>query len=235
MSYHIGAKDGEVAETVLLPGDPLRAQFIAENFLEDIYCYSKVRGMYGFSGVYQGKKVSVQGAGMGLPSTSIYVNELINFYRVKTIVRVGTCGSIHTDIGLGEKIIALGASTDSSVNRVKFNGQDFAPTADFDLLQKVNAVAGKIGMDILIGGIYSTDSFYLGNNDRWKVWSEHGVLGVEMESTALYTLAVAAKVRALSILMVSDNIITGKTASGEEREKGIREISKLALETIITE
>ena len=230
MSFHIGAKKGEIAETVLLPGDPLRAKFIADNFLEDVVCYSEVRNMFGFTGTYQGKRISIQGAGMGIPSTAIYVNELIDEYGAKTLIRIGTCGSLKKEIGLGEILLAISANTDSSINKIKFGGMDFAPTADFELLEKAHHKARELSIETRVAPIFSSDSFYDDNPDRYKIWADHGVLGVEMESTVLYTLAARKNVRALTILTVSDNLVTGEEASSQDREKKISDMAKIALE-----
>ena len=230
MSFHIGAKKGEIAEIMLLPGDPLRAKFIADNFLSEVTCYNSVRNMLGFTGIYQGKRISIQGAGMGIPSTAIYAHELINEFGVKTIIRIGTCGSIRADIKLGEVILAMSASTDSSVNRLYFNGMDYAPAANFELLDKANHKAKELSVHTLVGGVFSTDTFYDDTPDRYKIWGEHGVLGVEMESTILYTIAARSNVKALSILTVSDNLVTGEVATSEEREKKIEDMAKIALE-----
>ncbi|MCP4460342.1 MAG: purine-nucleoside phosphorylase [Cytophagales bacterium] len=233
MSFHIGAKKGEIAEIMLLPGDPLRAKFIAERFLEDISCYSTVRNMLGFTGTYNGTRISIQGAGMGIPSTAIYASELINEFGVKTMIRIGTCGSIRADIKLGEVILAMSASTDSSVNKLYFGGMDYAPAASFELLDKANQKANDLSIHTLVGGIFSTDTFYDDMPDRYKIWGDHGVLGVEMESTILYTLAARNNVRALSILTVSDNLVTGEVASAEDREKKIEDMAKIALEVTV--
>ena len=229
MSFHIGAGKGEIAKIMLLPGDPLRAKFIADNFLDDISCYNTVRNMLGFTGTYKGTRISIQGAGMGIPSTAIYANELINEYGVKTMIRIGTCGSIRSNIGIGEVILAMSASTDSSMNRIKFNGMDFAPIPDFGLLDKAYHKAKELSIETLVGGIFSTDSFYDDNPDRYKVWAEHGILGTEMESALLYTLATKKKVKALSILTVSDNLVTGKAMSSDDREKKIEDMARIAL------
>ena len=233
MSFHIGAKEGEIAETVLLPGDPLRAKFIAENFLSDVTCYNQVRNMLGFTGTYKGARISIQGAGMGLPSTAIYTNELINDYKVKTIIRVGTTGSIRSDIKIGQTILVMSACTDSNINRHKFDGMDYAPTADFELLVKAFQKAQEMSIPVKVGGIFSTDIFYNDSPERYKIWSEHGVLGLEMESTALYTIAARRKVKALTVLSVSDNLITGEVTSAEDREKNVEDIARIALETAV--
>lgn len=233
MSVHIGAEEGAIAETVLLPGDPLRAKFIAEHFLSDVHCYTKVRNMFGFTGTYKGVRISVQGAGMGLPSTAIYVNELINEYAVKTIIRVGTTGSLRADLEIGQTVLVMSASTDSNINRLKFDGMDYAPTADFELLVRAKQKAQELAIPVHIGGIFSTDSFYGISPERYKKWSDHGVLGLEMESTALYTIAAGKQVKALTILTVSDNLITGAMTTSEEREQNIEDVARLALESAI--
>lgn len=232
MSFHIGAKKGEIAETVLLPGDPLRAKFIADSFLEDVHCYSNVRSMSGYTGTYQGNRVSIQGGGMGIPSTAIYANELINEYGVKTLIRIGTCGSLKKEIGLGEIILASSANTDSSVNRLTFEGMDFAPTANFELLDKAFYKAKEMSINAIVAPIFSTDTFYGDKKDRYKIWADHGVVGVEMESTILYTLAAKNGLRALTILTVSDNLVTGEVTSSEFREKKIEDMAKIALSII---
>lgn len=233
MSFHIGAKKGEIAETVLLPGDPLRAKFIAENFLEDVVCYNKVRNMFGFTGTYKGNRISIQGAGMGIPSTAIYANELVDEYGVKTLIRIGTCGSLRKDIDLGEIILASSANTDSSMNRIKFGGMDFAPTANFELLDKAYHKARELSIDTRVAPIFSSDSFYDDNTDRYKIWADHGVLGVEMESTVLYTIAAKNGLKALTILTVSDNLVTGEVATSEDREKKIVDMARIALEITV--
>ncbi|MEP1096482.1 MAG: purine-nucleoside phosphorylase [Cyclobacteriaceae bacterium] len=230
MSFHIGAKKGEIAETVLLPGDPLRAKFIADNFLEEVKCYTNVRSMSGYTGLYKGKRVSIQGAGMGIPSTAIYVNELINEYGVKTLIRIGTCGCLKKEMKLGEIILASSANTDSSINRLKFGGMDFAPTANFELLDKAYHRAQELSINTIVAPVFSTDSFYDETPDRYKIWADHGVLGVEMESTILYTLAAKSGAKALTILTVSDNLLTGDVASAEDRENKISDMAKIALE-----
>lgn len=230
MSLHLEAKPGEIANTVLLPGDPLRAKFMAENLLEDVVCYNKVRNMYGFTGSYNGKRVSIQGSGMGMGSVSIYVHELINDYHVKNIMRVGTCGSIKEELSLGQVILATSASGDSNANRIMFEGMDFAPSADFGLLYNAYQTAQKLNIPTVQGGIFSTDVFYDYFPNRWKIWAEHGILAVEMESQILYTLAARFGAKALSILTVSDNIITGESDSSQDREQSYLDMMKIALE-----
>lgn len=233
MSVHIGAKQGEIAETVLLPGDPLRAKFIAENILEDAVCYNNVRGMLGFTGTYKGKRVSVQGTGMGVPSISIYVNELITEYGVKNLIRIGTCGTIQPDVHIREIILAMTASTTSAINNKTFGGATFAPHANFGLLNKANEVATKRGIKVHAGSVLTEDLFYNDEQDHWRLWAKYGVLGLEMETYGLYTLAAKNKVNALSILTVSDNLITHELTSSEEREKTFTNMVELALETVV--
>jgi len=210
VSIHIGGKPGDIASSVLLPGDPLRAKFIAETFLQDAVCFNEVRGMLGFTGTYQGKRVSVMGTGMGVPSHSIYVNELISEYEVKTLVRVGTCGALQRELELGDIVLAMAASTDSHVNRLRFSGMDFAPTASFDLLMKAYQTANARGATVRVGNILTSDTFYHDDPDSWRIWATFGVLVVEMETTGLYTLAAKYGVDALSILTVSDSLASGR-------------------------
>lgn len=230
MSIHIGAKQGAIAETVLLPGDPLRAKFVAENLMEDAVCYNNVRGMLGFTGTYKGKRVSIQGSGMGMGSLAIYVNELISDYGVKNVMRVGTCGAIQRSLQIGQVILAMSASGDSGANRYYFEGLDYAATADFNLLMEAYTVAQKMNINTLQGSIFSTNIFYDPKPDRWDKWIKHNILAVEMESQMLYTLAARLGARGLSILTVSDNIITGEASSSEEREKSYTDMMKIALE-----
>ncbi|MFP4661997.1 MAG: purine-nucleoside phosphorylase [Halanaerobiales bacterium] len=230
MSVHIGAKKGDIAETILLPGDPMRAKFIAETFLDDVTCYNQVRGMYGYTGTYKGKRISTQGTGMGMPSISIYVNELIRDYGVKNLIRVGSCGSFSEDAAIRDVILAKGACTNSKMNQIRFNGKDFAATASFELLLKAYNIAKEKGVEVKVGNILSSDSFYGDDPDAWKKWSEYGVLAVEMESAELFTLAAKYRVEALSILTVSDSIVTGEETSSEEREKTFTDMMEIALE-----
>ena len=233
MSVHIGAEKGSIAETVLMPGDPLRARFIAENYLEEFYCYNEVRGMYGYTGIYKGKKVSVQGSGMGQASLSIYANELICDYNVKNLIRVGSCGSYHKDVKVRELVIAMSASTDSAMNRERFKGNSYAPTANYHLFKTMTDKASEMGVPFHAGNILATDTFYQDDPDHWKLWAEYGVLAVEMESAALYTLAAKHGVRALTVCTVSDNLATQEFTSSEEREKSFTKMMKLALETAV--
>jgi len=230
MSTHIGAPEGAIAETVLLPGDPLRAKFIAENFLENPVCYNEVRGMLGYTGTYKGKKVSVQGSGMGVPSLSIYVNELIQFYGCKQLIRVGSAGSIQDDVNVRDVVLAAGACSDSSMNRLMFNNMDYAPIASFDLLSRAHQAALDLGIKPHVGNILTTDTFYNDRPSPLDVWVKHNVLAIEMESSALYTLAAKFGVKALSVLTISDHIFKQVETSSEEREKTFTDMMKIALE-----
>ncbi|MCT8977464.1 purine-nucleoside phosphorylase [Clostridium sp. CX1] len=232
MSVHINAKENQIAESILLPGDPLRAKFIAENFLEDVICYNEVRGMYGFTGTYKGKRVSVQGTGMGIPSISIYVNELIQSYGVKNLIRVGTCGSFQESVKVRDIVIGSAASTDSNINKIRFNGRDFAPTASFKLLKKAYDIAVEKGFDPKVGNIFSSDTFYHDNPEDWKQWANFGCLAVEMEAAGLYTLAAKYGVDALTILTVSDHIVTGEITTAEERQTTFTKMIEVALDTV---
>lgn len=232
MSVHIGAKEGQIAESILLPGDPLRAKFIAETFLKDVECYNEIRGMYGFTGTYKGKRVSVQGTGMGMPSISIYANELIQFYGVKKLIRVGTCGSYQESVKVRDVILAMAASTDSNINKLRFHGMDFAPTASFKLLKKAYDVSVEKGLNVKVGNILSSDTFYGDEPDSWKLWAKFGVMAVEMEAAALYTLAAKFGVDALGIMTVSDHLVTGELTTPEERQTTFTNMIEVALETI---
>lgn len=233
MSIHIGAQQGQIAETILLPGDPLRAKYIAETFLEGAECYNNVRGMLGFTGTYKGKRVSVQGTGMGVPSISIYVNELMESYGVQNLIRVGTCGAIQEDIKVRDVIIGMAASSDSQTNRLLFNQVDFAPTANFDLLHKAYQAATERNLSVKVGNIFTSDSFYRENLDLYKKLASYQVLAVEMESSALYTLAAKYKRNALSILTVSDHILTGEETSADERQTTFNEMIEVALDAAL--
>lgn len=232
MSIHIGAKKGEIADTILLPGDPLRAKFIAENYFENVVQYNEVRGMYGFTGTYKGKRISVQGTGMGVPSISIYVNELIQEYDVKTLIRVGTCGSMQDDVHIRDVILAQGATTDSQVNRMVFGGIDYAPLAHFELLKNAYEIAREKGLTTHVGNVFTSDSFYRDNGrETNELLARYNVIAVEMETSALYTLAAKFNRRALSILTVSDHVFTGEQTTSEERQTSFQQMMELALET----
>ena len=233
MSVHIAAKNGEIADSVLLPGDPKRAKWIAENFLENAVCYTDIRGMLGFTGTYKGKRISVQGTGMGIPSMSIYITELMKDYGVKTLIRVGSAGSYQEDVKIRDIVVALSTSTDSNINNRRFKGASFAPTVNFDLLSKVLKTAEEKNIKIKAGNILTSDEFYNDDPTYFKKWAEFGVLAVEMETAALYTLASKYKAKALSILTISDSLVSPEITSSEEREKTFNEMIELALETAI--
>lgn len=232
MSIHIEAKEHEIAETVLLPGDPLRAKYIAETFLEGAECYNNVRGMLGFTGTYKGKKVSVQGTGMGVPSISIYINELMQSYGVKQLIRVGTCGAIQKDVKVRDVILAMTASTDSQMNRLTFGGIDYAPTADFELLKNAYDAGSEKGLKLKAGNVFTADMFYNDNADHEK-WARYGILAIEMETAALYTLAAKFGRKALSVLTVSDHILTGEETTAEERQNTFNEMIEVSLEAAL--
>ncbi len=229
MSIHISATPGDIAPFVMLPGDPLRARHVAETYFEDSQCTNEVRGMVGFTGTYQGKPVSIQGTGMGVPSIAIYVTELIREYGVKTLIRVGTCGAFQPDMALGDVILAQAACTDSNINQIRFGGRDFAPCADFGLLQAAWQEARNRGLNVKVGPVLTSDSFYQDVEDPWGIWRRHGVLAIEMESTALYTIAAAHGVRAMSVLTVSDQLCTGERSSAEERQTQFMNMVEIAL------
>ncbi|MGE6488742.1 purine-nucleoside phosphorylase [Paenisporosarcina sp. NPDC076898] len=232
MSVHINAKKGDIADTILLPGDPLRAKYIAETFLEDVVQYNEVRNMFGYTGTYKGKRISVQGTGMGVPSISIYVTELMAEYDVQKLIRVGTCGSIHKDVKVRDVIIAQSASTDSKMNEIIFNGINFAPTADFDLLLKAYNAGKEKGLNLKVGNVFTEDVFYNEHAEHEK-WAQYGILALEMESSALYTLAAKFGRQALSILTVSDHLLTGEVTSSEERQMTFNDMIEVALDAAI--
>jgi purine-nucleoside phosphorylase len=234
MSTHIGAQPGEIAERVLMPGDPLRAKWIAETFLADAVCYSTVRNMFGFTGTYQGVPVSVQGSGMGMPSCSIYTHELINEYGVKTLIRVGSCGALVESLNLRDVVAASGSSTDSAMNRVRFDGLIYyAPVADFYLLRAAVDAAEQRGIQMRVGPILAADAFYTDRPDLYDALASYGVLAVEMESAALYTIAARYGARALTLLTVSDHIKTGEHTTAQEREQTFSQMVEVALDAAI--
>ncbi len=234
MSTHIGAEPGDIAERVLMPGDPLRAKWIAETYLEGAKCYSTVRNMFGFTGTYQGVAVSVQGSGMGMPSCAIYTHELINEYGVKTLIRVGSCGAITDNLALRDVIAASGSCTDSAMNRMRFSGLiDYAPVADFFLLRAAVDAAERRGIEMHIGPIFAADAFYTDRPDLYDALADYGVLAVEMESAALYTIAARFRARALTLLTVSDHIKTGEHTTAQEREQTFGQMVEIALDAAI--
>ncbi|GLY05165.1 MULTISPECIES: purine-nucleoside phosphorylase [Actinoplanes] len=234
MSVHIGGKPGDIAERVLLPGDPMRAKWIAETFLEDAVCYTEVRGMLGFTGTWQGVRVSVQGSGMGMPSASIYTHELINDYGVKSLIRIGSCGALAPDLHLGDVVAAIGSATDSNMNRSRFDGLiDYAPVADFGLLRTAVEAAEAQGTPIRVGPILAADAFYTDRPDLYDSLADYGVLAVEMESAAIYTIAARYGAKALTVLTVSDHIKRGEAMDSAQREKGFSNMVKIGLATAI--
>lgn len=232
MSVHIGAKRGEIAETVLLPGDPLRAKWIADTFLDDVFCYNEVRGMHGYTGTFKGKRISVQGTGMGVPSTLIYANELIQDYDVKNLIRVGSAGSYQKDVKLRDIVIAMAASSISAINRHRFRGADYAPTASFELFHKAILAAQTKNIPIKVGNVLTSDTFYTDDFYDYRLWAEFGVLCVEMETAGLYTVAAKYNVNALTILTISDSLVSGDRISAEERETSFNDMIEIALELL---
>jgi purine-nucleoside phosphorylase len=235
MSTHIGAAPGQIAPTVLLPGDPLRARWIAESFLDDAVCHSEVRGMYGYTGSWRGHPVSVQGSGMGQPSMSIYVNELFQDYDVRQVVRVGSCGALTERVALRDVVIASGACTDSKMNQLRFHGLDYAAVADFGLVRAAHDAATELDVAAHVGLIFSGDSFYSPRPELMKPMVDHGVLAVEMEASALYTLAASYGRRALAICTVSDHIVTGEATTSQEREQTFSPMVEIALTAALTQ
>jgi purine-nucleoside phosphorylase len=233
MSIHISAAPGQIAEAILLPGDPLRAQFIAEKFLEKPVLFNKVRNMFGYTGTWKGQRVSVMGTGMGMPSLSIYVNELIRDYGVKRLVRVGTCGGLNEAVKLRDLVLGLSASTDSAVNKVRFRGMDYAPAPSFRLLHRAFEAARVRSLPVHVGKILSSDSFYTYDPDQWKLWAEFGVVAVEMETAELYTLAAQHGVEALAVLTVSDHLATGGATTSDERERSFDAMVEVGLESAL--
>ncbi|NDV49453.1 MULTISPECIES: purine-nucleoside phosphorylase [unclassified Salipiger] len=230
MTIHIGAKPGDIAETVLMPGDPLRAKWVAETFLENADCVNQVRGMYGFTGFWKGNRVSVHGSGMGMPSLSIYANELIRDYGAKTLIRIGSCGAMQQSVSVRDVILAMTASSLSTPSRGIFREVNFAPCADYGLLRAAAEAAARIGAKTHVGGIYSADVFYDERPDLTEIMTRHGILGVEMEAAELYNLAARHGVRALAVLTVSDHLLTHEALPAEERQSSFAEMVEIALE-----
>ena len=229
---HISAPDDAFAGSILLPGDPLRARYIAETFLEDVTEVTAVRNMLGFTGSYRGTPVSTMGTGMGMPSASIYVTELTRFYGVRRLIRVGSCGGISPDVKMRDVIMAIGAGTDSMINRTRYNGWDYAPTASFVLLRAAAEAAESQGIDIHVGNLHSADLFYNSYTNALEVWQRMGVLAVEMETAALYAIAAEEGAQALSIVTVSDHLVTEEQTSSDERERTFDQMVRIALEAI---
>lgn len=233
MSTHIAAQPGQIAPRVLLPGDPLRARWIAESFLEDAECYTEVRGMLGFTGTFRGERVSVQGTGMGQPSASIYVNELIREYDVQQLVRVGSCGALTERLAVRDVVIAQAAATDSSMHTLRFGGYHYPATADFALLRAAVEAAEAHGAPHLVGTVFSSDSFYHPRPELTQKVVEYGVVAVEMEAAEIYTLAAQHGRRALGVMTVSDHIVTGEETTAAEREQTFGDMVTIALEAAL--
>ena len=230
---HMNAAPGDFADTVLMPGDPLRAQYIAETYFDDARRVTDVRNMWGFTGTYQGVAVSVMAHGMGIPSASIYCAELITEYGVKRVIRVGSCGTSHPDVKLRDIVIGMGASTDSAVNRMRFGGYDYAALASFDLVQKAVAAAERHKVRYHVGNIFSADLFYTPDPDMFETMAKFNVYGIEMEAAGMYPIAAENDAEALAICTVSDDIPSGAALSAEERQTTFDEMIVVALETVV--
>jgi purine-nucleoside phosphorylase len=233
MSIHIEAKKGDIADKILLPGDPLRAKWIADNFLEDAKCYNKVRNMLGFTGYYKNERISVQGTGMGMPSAGIYIEELIKEFDVKKLIRVGSAGSLKKDVVLRDVVLAMSASTNSALNQQRFQGANYAPTADFKLFQKAVNIAESENINFHAGNVFSSDIFYADHKEYYDIWSSYNVLCVEMEVAVLYTVAAKYKAQALGILTISDSLVTGELTSAKEREQSFGDMVEIGLKTLL--
>jgi len=232
MSTHINAQKGQIASTVLIAGDPLRAKWVADNFLKNVFQYNAVRCMLGYTGEFEGEKISVQGGGMGMPSWGIVVNELAREHSVDRLIRFGSTGAFQPDIKLRDVLFAQGACSDSNMQSRRVNGMHFAPLASFELLQKACEIAKSLMIPFRVGNILATDNFYIledMNKDEWKRWAQYGVMAAEMESAELYMLAAFFKIQALTILTVSDSLVTGERLSPEDREQSFTEMVQIAL------
>ncbi|WP_284262389.1 purine-nucleoside phosphorylase [Roseicyclus amphidinii] len=230
MTVHIGAKPGEIAETILMPGDPLRAKWAAETFLEDPVCVNEVRGMLGYTGTWRGNRVTIHGSGMGMPSLSIYANELIRDYGAQTLIRIGSAGAMQQVVRLRDIVLAMTSSTLSTPSRGMFKELNYAPCADFGLLQAAHAAAAAKGIPTHVGGIYSSDVFYDERPDLNEQMMRHGILAVEMEAAELYTLAARYGRRALAVLTISDHLITEEALPSEDRQSSFSDMVEIALE-----
>lgn len=230
MTIHIGAEPGQIAETVLLPGDPLRAEWAATTFLDDPACVNRVRGMLGFTGTWRGHRVTIHGSGMGMPSLSIYANELIRDYGVNTLIRIGSCGAMQEKVKLRDVIVAMTASSLSTPSSGIFRELNFSPCANYDLLSAAVSSAKKLRTDYHVGGIYSADVFYDERPDLNEIMTRHGILGVEMETAELYNLAARHGARALAVLTVSDHLLSHKSLSAEDRQSSFGDMVQIALE-----
>ena len=230
MTIHIGAEPGQIAETVLMPGDPYRARWAAETFLDGAELVNEVRGMLGFTGTWRGNRVTIQGSGMGMPSLSIYANELISTFGAQTLIRIGSCGGMQDHVKVRDVIIAMSATTITSPSSAIFKEVNFAPTADYTLLEAAVTAARSKSTGVHVGGIYSSDVFYAERPDLDEQMVRHGILGVEMEAAELYTLAARHGRRALAVLTVSDHLMTGEALPSEDREKTFGDMVEIALE-----
>lgn len=230
---HINAEPGDFADAVIMPGDPLRAKFIAENYLDEARQVNDVRNMLGFTGRYKGRPLSVLGHGMGIPSCSIYCSELVNSFGVKRLLRAGSCGAVSKKVRLRDIIIAMGACTDSKVNRVRFRGHDFAAIADYELLRTAVAQAERKRLSHHVGNVFSADLFYTPEPEMFELMEKYQVYGVEMEAAGIYGLAAEFGAKALTVCTVSDHIVSGERLSAEERESGFKDMIELVLETAI--
>jgi len=233
MSTHIAAEPGQIAPRVLLPGDPLRARWIAETFLDDAVCYTSVRNMLGYTGTFRGEPVSVQGTGIGQPSLAIYVTELVREYDVQQLVRVGSCGALPETLALRDVVLAISASTDSSMNSLRFSGLHYSATADFDLLRAAHAAVEARGEQVTVGQVFSSDSFYSDRPELTDLLTRYGVVAVEMECHALYTLAAKYGRRALTVCTVSDHVRTGQETTAQEREQTFGRMVEIALDAML--
>jgi purine-nucleoside phosphorylase len=231
-SIHINAESGDFAETVLFPGDPLRAKYIAEKFFDGAKQVTDVRNILGYTGEYKGHRISVMGSGMGIPSASIYAKELITEYGVKEIIRIGSCGAVSKDVELRDVVIGMGASTDSNVNRIRFGGYDYAAIADFGLVEKAVAAARAMQLNVKVGNIFSADLFYTPDTAMFDIMEQYDILGVEMEAAGVYSTAVEYGAKALAICTVTDHIRTGAALSSEERQLSLDDMITMALNAV---
>jgi len=229
---HINAQKGDFAKTVLMPGDPLRAKYIADNYLEDVRQVNEVRNMFGYTGTYKGTEVSVMGSGMGIPSISIYAKELYTQFGVENIIRIGSAGSVKEEIKVRDIVIGMGASTDSQVNRQRFKGLDFAAIASYNLLEKTVDAARELELDVNVGNIFSADLFYGPDPEIFDVMKRHQIMAVEMEAAGLYGVAAECGKNALALMTISDHILTGEQTTAEERQNTFNDMMILTLEAV---
>ncbi|ANF17239.1 hypothetical protein XW81_02485 [Buchnera aphidicola (Schlechtendalia chinensis)] len=230
---HINAKKGDFSDFVLMPGDPIRAKYIAENYLDNFREVTNVRSMLGFTGIYKGKRISIMSHGIGIPSCLVYVKELITEYNVKKIIRIGTCGTICNNININDVIVCLGASTDSNVNRLRFNGNDLSSVADFDLLCNLVLASKNLGFHIKVGNFFTTDLFYKNNDDFFKMIQKYNIVGIEMETSGLYSISLEHKIQSVSICTVSDHIIRQEKISVKDRESSLNRMIEISLNSML--